>query len=59
MKQTTLEESTGRSAKYLMDNAQTELNHAVTYHIAKKSLPISIVEKPGFKYILLKLNPRY
>ena len=59
-KQTTLEESIARSAKYLSDSAQAkELNCAVTYHIAKDSMPISIVERPGFKYMLLKLNPRY
>ena len=60
MKQTTLEELIARSAKYLPDSAQAkELNRAVTYHIAKDSMPISIVERPGFKYMLLKLNPRY
>jgi len=59
-KQTTLEESIARSAKYLADSAQAkELNRAVTYHIAKDSMPISIVERPGFKHMLLKLNPRY
>ena len=55
-----MEESIARSAKYLPDSAQAkESNRAVTYHIAKDSMPISIVERPGFKYMLLKLNPRY
>ena len=59
-KQTTLEESIARSAKYLPDSAQAkELNCAVTYYIVKESMPISIVERPGVKYMLLKLNPRY
>ena len=59
-KQTTLEESIAQSDKYLPDSAQAkELNHAVTYHIAKDSMPTSIVERPSFKYMLLKLNPRY
>ena len=62
MKQTTLEELIAQSAKYLADSPQAkELNRAVTYryHIAKDSMPISIVERPGFKYMLLKLKTRY
>ena len=59
-KQPTLSESTARSAKYSPDSAQAkELNRAVTYCIAKDSMPISIVERPGFKNMLLKFNPRY
>ena len=59
-KQPTLSESIARSAKYLPDSAQAkELNRAVTYYIAKDSMPISVVERPGFKHMLLKLNPRY
>ena len=34
-------------------------NQAVTYYIAKDSVPISTVEKPGFKHMVSKLNPRY
>ena len=44
------EESTARSLKYSPESAQAkELNHAVTYNIAKYSMPISVVERPGFK----------
>ena len=56
-KQPTLPESIVRSVKYLPDSPQAkELNCAVTYYIAK---PISVVERSGFKHMLLKLNPRY
>lgn len=59
-KQATLAETISRSAKYLSDSAQAkELNRAVTYYIAKDSIPISTVEKPGFKHLISKLNPRY
>ena len=44
----------------MSDSAQAkELNRAVTYYIAKDSIPISTVEKPGFKHLVSKLNPRY
>ena len=56
----TLTESIARSTKYTADSAQAkELNRAVTYFIAKDSMPISTVEKLGFKHLLLKLHPRY
>ena len=53
-KHTALEESIVQSAKYLPDSAQAkELNRIVTYHIiiAKDSMPISIVDRSGFKYV--------
>ena len=57
-KQPTLSESIACSAKYLPGNAQAkELNRTVTYYMAKDSMPISVVERPGFKHMLLKLNP--
>ena len=44
-KQPTLSESIAGSAKYSPDSAQAkELNLAVTYYIAKYSMPISVVE---------------
>ena len=44
------EESVARSVKYSPDSAQAkELNHTVTYNIAKDTMPISVVERPGFK----------
>ena len=59
-KQAMLEETITRSAKYLSDSVQAkELNCAITYYIAKDSVPISSVEKPGFKHMVSKLNSRY
>ena len=59
-KQPTLSESIAHSAKFLPDSIQAkELDCAVTYYIAKDSMPKSITEQPGFKNMLLKLNPRY
>ena len=44
------EKSIAYSVKYSPDSAQAkELNHAVTHNIAKDSMPISVVERPGFK----------
>ena len=58
--QLTLTELIARSTKYTADSAQAkELNRAITYFIAKDSMPISTVEKSGFKHLLLKLYPRY
>lgn len=50
-------ESIACSVKYLPDS--TRANHPVTYYIAKDSIPISVVERPEFKHMLLKHNPRY
>lgn len=36
-----------------------QLNHAVTYFLAKDMQPYNTVEKPGFKAMVAKLNPRY
>jgi len=36
-----------------------ELNRAVAYFIAKDELPFYTVEKPGFRALVAKLNPRY
>ena len=48
------------SRKYTANSPQAlELNKAVTYFIAKDAQPFSVVEKPGFKRIISKLNPRY
>ena len=35
-----------------------KLNHAVAYYIAKDMQPYSIVESPGFRALVSKLNPR-
>ena len=48
------------SNKYIANSPQAiELNKAVTYFIAKEAQPFSLVEKPGFKRMVSKLNPRY
>ena len=58
--QATVSETISRSAKYLSDSTQAkELNRAVIYYIAKDSVLISTVEKPGLKHMVSKLNPRY
>ena len=36
-----------------------ELNKAVAYFIAKDEQPFYTVEKPGFRALVAKLNPRY
>ena len=36
-----------------------DISQAVTYHIAKDMLPLSTVERPGFKNLLHVLDPRY
>ena len=36
-----------------------DLNRAVAYHIAKDAVPLSTVDRPGFRFMVSKLNPRY
>ena len=36
-----------------------ELNAAVGYYLAKDMQPLNTVERPGFRKLILKLNPRY
>ena len=36
-----------------------ELNAAVAYYLAKDMQPYRTVERPGFRKLILKLNPRY
>jgi len=56
--QLTLTETVARSAKFSSDSPLAkELNRAVTYHIAKDSVPISTAEKPEFRQLVTKLNP--
>ena len=58
--QVTLVDTIAKSAKYASSSAQAnELNRAVTYHLAKDAVPLSTVDKPGFRYMVSKLNPRY
>jgi len=58
--QLTLTKTVTMSAKFSSDNLPAkELNRAVTYHFAKYSVPISTIDKPGFRQLVTKLNPRY
>ena len=58
--QATLNELVAKSAMYSSSGAQAkELNRAVTYHIARDAVPLCTVDKPGFQFMVSKLNPRY
>ena len=58
--QLSLHESLERSKIFSPDSsAAREINHAVTYFIAKEMQPLSIVDKPGFRHMVKKLNPHY
>ena len=58
--QATLVSIVAKSAMYSPTSSQAkDLNRAITYHIAKDAMPLSTVEKPGFKSMVSKLNPRY
>ena len=56
----TLVDTIAKSAKYGSHSTQAkELNRAVIYYIARDAVPISTVDKPGFRLTVSKLNPRY
>ena len=58
--QPTLHELQERSMKYpSQSNITKELNSAVTFYLATDMQPISSVERPGFRHLISKLNPRY
>ena len=58
--QMTLVDTIAKSVKYGSHSTQAkELNRAVTYYIAKDAVPISTADKPGFRLMVSKLNPRY
>ena len=44
-------QSSSKRAKYITD--------AITYFLAKDSIPFNAVERPGFKHLLHVLEPRY
>ena len=46
-----------KNTKYI--HQAKELNRAVTYYLAKDAVPLSTADKPGFRHMVLKLNPRY
>ena len=46
--------------KYLPSSAPAiASDKAVAYCIAKNMLPLQVVDKPGFRHMVAKLNPRY
>ena len=58
--QASLSDVIAKSTKYSPSSAQAkELNRAVTYYLAKDAVPLSTVDKPGFRHMVSKLNPRY
>ena len=58
--QSTLKETLERGQKYERKGKKwKELTDAVTYYIAKDSLPVYSVEKPGFKRLLNTMDNRY
>lgn len=58
--QASLSDVIAMSTKYSSSSAQAkELNSTVIYNLAKDAVPLSTVEKPGFRHMVLKLNPRY
>ena len=58
--QQTIESSVARGTKFSRDSPQhKELIHAIAYHIDKDVVPLSTVERPGFKHMIHKLNPKY
>ena len=60
LKQPTIIDIVEISKKYNSNSPQAlELNHAVAYFIAKDAQPFYIVERPGFKAMIAKLNPLY
>ena len=60
LKQPTIIDVVEISKKYNSNSPQAlELNRAVAYFIAKDAQPFYIVERPGFRAMIAKLNPRY
>ena len=53
-------DSIAKSSKYARNSPQSiEINRAIAFHIAEDAVPLYTVEKPGFKHMIAKLNPRY
>ena len=47
------------SSQEIAHNTRNLSTHAIAYHIGKDSVPLSTVERPGFKHMIHKLNPKY
>ena len=59
-KQPTLQSVIEHGMHYDPKSVQAQqFNHAVAYFLAKDMQPYNTVEKPGFKAMVAKLNPRY
>ena len=58
--QQTIESSVARGTMFSRDSPQhKELTQAIANHIGKDGVPLSTVERPGFKHMIHKLNPKY
>ena len=60
MKQPTIEETIDKTKLYNPNSSRAqELNRAVASFIASEMQPYQILEKPGFKKMISKLDPKY
>ena len=58
--QPTLSDIVAKSSKFSSNSLQVkELNRAVTFYLAKDAVPLFTVDRPGFRHMVAKLNPRY
>ena len=59
-KQQILQQVINKGKKYeAKSSCACELNKAVAYYLAKDMQPLYAVEKPGFKKLVAKLDPKY
>ena len=59
-RQVTLSEAVERTQHYVRSSKRRqEITTSVTKFIAKEMMPVSVVEREGFKEIVQKLDPRY
>ena len=58
--QQTTESSIAKTTKYSQDSPRyKDITRAIAYHIGKDGVPLSTVERAGFKHMIHKLNPKY
>ena len=56
--QPTITEAFDRGKEYNEKSPQVpELNKSVVYYLAKDMLSLHTIEKPGFRYLVVKLDP--
>ena len=59
-KQQTLQQFINKGKKYEAKSSRAcELNKAVAYYLAKVMQPLYVVERPGFKKLVAKRDPKY